>query len=913
MTGLTSKMVGAVSLALAAILTISAAHAAETKDKYFAHKTELDRNGVIAPWYHGQNGQFDYRVRIAAETFRRYEWVGPPKAIGIAPGYAFNNTWKITPEGKITLPDIGNWYNAGRGQGSARVMFTWQEYYRYTGDPLALAHLEVVADTLLKYSQTSATHDWPNFLISVPVMGKPYGQASEDGWIQLDIVGEAGVALLRAYQLTGNKRWLDAVKHWADVFVQKRNRTPGAAPWDRYANPSKVVGVKLDGPTTSPADARFLGWGDLRTGNIQTAGLVYQLAMFEELLRLGEKGPGNSYVEARDAARAYFKDVLLPAWTTDDTWGRGYWDWEMPVQGQTMTDWSARYMMDHKDAFPNWKNDVRNILTLFLNHTSADPKSKAEVYSGAWAFPESSSCCGSSLAWGPQEFALVLAQYGVQANDDWAKELSRRMLILGTYDVHDTGVVEDNIDGGGIAADGWTNAAVPSALKWTLRTMSWLPEIMGAARENHIMRSSSVVSSVVYGKGKIDYSTFDAPSNSVDVLRLAFEPTKITADGQALASRADLSANGYTVKALPVGDYIVTLRRDGATKISVEGDDPQELADSPALKYTGKWKTVSQPAAVGGSVQSASGGGAAAEFTFTGNQVRLLGTVSPASGKADVYVDGVKQLVFIDFWNPRELHQQTVYYLNGLSQGEHTLRVVARKDRNPLSKGNAIAIDAVTHSAAQGSNGFGEGGGSTATQRLLFGYTGRTDYVDLDNNAWRPGTEFVVRTGERTDTVARTWYTMRQAVNVAGTRDEELYRYGVHAPDFVVNLTVAPGAYYARLKFSENQFREANKRAITILINDNKVVERMDVWATAAAAIEKPAADPKEKVPQREKVPEQRALDLVFNDIQPRNGIIEIRLKGETIKGIPTEAILQALEVGLGNGGQGSTPVSAAP
>jgi hypothetical protein len=577
-----------------------------------------------------------------------------------------------------------------------------------------------------------------------------------------------------------------------------------------------------------------------------------------------------------------------------------------------MTDWSARYMLDHKDYFPNWKNDVRNILTLFFNHTSADPQSQSEVYSGAWAFPESSSCCGSSLAWGPMEFALVFAQYGVQTNDEWAKELARRMLTLGTYDVHDTGVVEDNINGGGIAADGWTNAAVPSAMKWTLRTMAWLPEVMGASRENHLMRSSSVVNSIVYGKGRIDYSTFDAPMDTVDVIRLAFAPNSITADGQRLGERQDLSSNGFTLKKLSVGDYIVTLRHDGATKLAVEGDDPQEVADNDALQYRGKWQATSQGAALGGSVQMASGAAAEAEFTFTGNQLRVLGSVGQKGGKADVYVDGEKQLVGIDFWNPRELHQQTVYYRNGLPQGKHTIRVVTRSDRNPLSKGNLVAVDAVTHSAAQGNNGFGEGGGSTATQRMIFGYAGRKDWVDSTGHAWRPGTEFVVRTGERTDTVARTWWTMRQAVMVAGTQDEELYRYGVHAPDFVVNVSVAPGTYYARLKFSENQFREANRRAVTILLNDKKVVERMDVWATAGNTDDFNKAAGSRR-PQRERIADQRAVDLVFDDIQPRNGIIEIRLQGETVKGVPTEAILQALEVGLGNGGKGSTAVSTAP
>ena len=252
------------------------------------------------------------------------------------------------------------------------------------------------------------------------------------------------MALLHAYQVTGNERWLDAVKHWADVFVAKRNRTPGCG---------AVGSLRQSGECALGQDTDRQ-YADRRVSSTSSS-------MFDELIRLGDTGRDNSYVEARDAARAYFRDVLLPAWAQNDTWGRGYWDWEHPVQGQTMTDWSVRYMMDNKDYFPNWKNDVRNILTIFLNHTSADPKSKGEVYSGAWAFPESSGCCGSSLAWGPMELALAFAQYGVQADDEWAREMARRQQILATYEVHDTGVVEDNIDGGGIAADGWTNAAVP--------------------------------------------------------------------------------------------------------------------------------------------------------------------------------------------------------------------------------------------------------------------------------------------------------------------------------------------------------------------------------------------------------------------------------------------------------------------
>jgi hypothetical protein len=90
------------------------------------------------------------------------------------------------------------------------------------------------------------------------------------------------------------------------------------------------------------------------------------------------------------------------------------------------------------------------------------------------------------------------------------------------------------------------------------------------------------------------------------------------------------------------------------------------------------------------------------------------------------------------------------------------------------------------------------------------------------------------------------------------------------------------------LKFTErrNASGEDSKRATSIFINGKKVVSDMDVAATAGGF--------------------QKAVDLVFNDIEPRNGVIEIRFSNEH----GGEAGVQALEVGPGTGGQGAKPVS---
>jgi hypothetical protein len=249
--------------------------------------------------------------------------------------------------------------------------------------------------------------------------------------------------------------------------------------------------------------------------------------------------------------------------------------------------------------------------------------------------------------------------------------------------------------------------------------------------------------------------------------------------------------------------------------------------------------------------------------------------VGPRGGLADIYLDDFKQLAPLDCYSPIEARQQILYYRNGLDTGPHTLKIVVRGTGNPISKGTEIYVESVQFSDATGSSGFGEGGGPTGTQRMILGYTGRTNYVDSAGNSWRPATEVITRTGELTDAVAKTWWTMRQVVFIEprDAMDQELYQHGIHYRDFRVPLTVGPGTYYVRLKFAETQLNGPRQRAMTIWINGKEMVEGFDIFATAGAA--------------------NTPVDLVYNNVQPKNGVIEIRLAGE---------------VGTGDGGAGVSP-----
>jgi hypothetical protein len=465
------------------------------------------------------------------------------------------------------------------------------------------------------------------------------------------------------------------------------------------------------------------------------------------------------------------------------------------------------------------------------------------------------------------------ARYGVEADSPWATEIARRMFILFGYDFHLNGVAEDNVDGGIVTNGKWFEAAHLMPMRAALRTLAWMPEVFGPARENHIVRSSAVVSGVCYGRGRIGYTTFDAPAGVTDVLRLAFEPQAIRANGQALARRSDLSANGYTARSLPCGDSIVTIRHDGLRQIEVEGPDPGRSAAGSALQYTGEWQAA-------GDERYTSRAGASASFTFEGNQVQLLGGVSPAGGQADIYLDGQRQPAGLDGWNPLgERTRQVLYSMSGLENRRHELRVVCRGSGNPRSAGARVSLHSVQWSDAAGVNGSGEGGGPVTPQRMIFGYPRPVDYQDGAGNAWRPGCEFVVRSGAGIDSVARAWWTTPAAGEIAGTPDPELYRYGVHAPEFTVYITVGPGRYRATLRWAASPERKlAPGNRMDVVINDRTAVEDLDVAGRAGGP--------------------GRALDLVFADLMPLHGTIAIRFKAAGTSGAAAgEAFIQAIEI----------------
>jgi hypothetical protein len=85
--------------------------------------------------------------------------------------------------------------------------------------------------------------------------------------------------------------------------------------------------------------------------------------------------------------------------------------------------------------------------------------------------------------------------------------------------------------------------------------------------QDHLLRSSSVVRKVKYGKRSIEYETFD--KSATEVFRLSFKPGRIAAGKALLGERGDLNQDGYTIRQLTGGDYELRLHHRESSEIRI--------------------------------------------------------------------------------------------------------------------------------------------------------------------------------------------------------------------------------------------------------------------------------------------------------------------------------------------------------
>ena len=113
---------------------------------------------------------------------------------------------------------------------------------------------------------------------------------------------------------------------------------------------------------------------------------------------------------------------------------------------------------------------------------------------------------------------------------------------------------------------------------------------------------------------------------------------------------------------------------------------------SPTITYTGTWTLVGNSRASGGSYYRADDPSETAVFTYTGAWLNLGFFAGPASGRAEVFIDGLSQGV-LDLYRHDETPLSFVY--SGFVTGTHTLSVTVLGTNNAFATNDRVQLDYV--------------------------------------------------------------------------------------------------------------------------------------------------------------------------------------------------------------------------
>ena len=426
----------------------------------------------------------------------------------------------IDPKTYEMIPDR-NWANSTAYLRAMLEGFV-EHLYPYTADRRTINALENFVDYEMENGLTPDGYVWSR----VPYPSANPGAPRYSGWsnhgedyVEPHVIGEDGYAYVRLYEMNGETKYLRAAIHFADELVE--NYKPGDelhSPWPVrcFAKDGRVEGKGM-----GPYSANVLG----------------PISLFDELIRL-KQGRVRDYAKVRRAVWQWLESYPLK----NNVWA-GYFE-DVPPNMEDMNNVIplelARYVILHPEYDARWQQHSRQLIE-WVKTTSRWPKYRVH---GATVTTEQgdgltfccnqpNQCCDSHTA----RLAAVEALYFARTGDESYKEEALRSFNWVTYFQGLPGkahapfsdqwwFTDEFADGPRRLMDGFW--AVPE----------WAP-----ANESHFLGSTSVVKEIAYGRGQVDYATFDR--QATDVLRVDFDVRKVFAGGRPLTGRADLTREGF--------------------------------------------------------------------------------------------------------------------------------------------------------------------------------------------------------------------------------------------------------------------------------------------------------------------------------------------------------------------------------
>lgn len=207
--------------------------------------------------------------------------------------------------------------------------------------------------------------------------------------------------------------------------------------------------------------------------------------------------------------------------------------------------------MERPDLDPEWRAHAAGLIAFVEKTFGLDTKRESGNQFGAITISEQSQYDYKMVSH-TSRYASVLARWAELAGDAPAREKAFRSLNWATYMCDDKGLVRV----GPKERSVWFSDGYGDFIRHVLAAIGAQPE-WAPPGENHLVRSTSVVQAIEYRPDRVSYRTFDPEGE--EVLRLAFAPKAVTANGKPLT--------GWTFDRKTA---VLRLRRAGAKQVEIQ-------------------------------------------------------------------------------------------------------------------------------------------------------------------------------------------------------------------------------------------------------------------------------------------------------------------------------------------------------
>ena len=500
------------------------------------HPIKTDANGLIVSWICEDPGiAFDFVINRVWNF-----WDSMRTDMNGLPYYMNHQVWR---------PGINDRRGIG-GDQLSMALSSWTLYYQYSGNEKVKETMKFIADYYLSHSLSPNDAEWPN--IPYPYNTLIYsGRYDGDmvigkNYTQPDKAGSFGDELLTLYKMIHNPAYLDAAIAIANTLAAHT----GAGDDSHSPMPFKVNALtgEVGKLKSNRGDHTDVGESSYTTNWVGT------LQLFEKLIAL-DAGDADRYKEARLTILEWMKKYPLKS----NKWGPFFEDIPGWSDTQVNAVTFARYMMQHRDLFPEWQDQVNGIFDWVYENLGNDSWAKY----GVRVVNEQTVYQTPGNSHTSRQAATEL-MYISLSGDRSRVENAKRQLHWATYMVDDDGkncYPRDEV---------WLTDGYGDYVRHFLRAMAVCPDL-APADANHILHTTSVISQADYApdfnkklspdvpfdeldKTWIYYRTFDW--ESTEILRMTVKPSEVRIWNDVLKERSDLKNDGWTWEALETGGIL---------------------------------------------------------------------------------------------------------------------------------------------------------------------------------------------------------------------------------------------------------------------------------------------------------------------------------------------------------------------